>query len=438
MNLVGKQVLILGAGRSGAAAARLALREGARVAVHDQGGPERFQDIESLARRVPQAGVTTAEACDLLVVSPGIDTFGPLVAAYAAQAGEMIGETEFGSRYFAGTLVAITGTNGKTTTTELVDRILNAGGLTSVPCGNHGMPLSDVVMLPVVPRAAALEVSSFQLETIRDLRPAVSVWLNFAPDHLDRYPTVADYFAAKRRIFTNQRATDTAVVRAGEPLGVLGARVVRFSTEDPTADWYSEGRLICRGGVTVMDLADTRMRGTHNAENTMAAMAAGEALGIGMGVMRDALRGYAAPPHRCELVRVLDGVEYLNDSKATNVHALTSALRAMDRPVVLIAGGKDKGLDYRPALPLLRTKATAVVTFGQIGQALARLLAEAVPAEAASSLDDAVARARRLAPCGAVVLFSPGTSSFDMFSGYEQRGTMFRDLVNQLHEPITP
>ena len=432
MTLTHQHVLILGAGHSGAAATRLALREGARVSVHDQGGPEAFRDIDAAARRVPKAGEETAEACDLLVVSPGIDTYGPLVAAYAAQAGEMIGETELGYRHFGGTVVAITGTNGKTTTTELVDRILNGAGITSLPCGNHGMPLSEVVMLPDVPQAVALEVSSFQLETIRSLRPTVSIWLNFAPDHMDRYRSVEEYFEAKLRIFENQRAEDTAVVRAGESLGNLVPRVVRFSTEDEAADWYSAGRLICRGGATVMDLAETHLRGTHNAENTMAAMAAGEALGIRDEVMREALRGYAPPPHRCELVRMLDGVEYLNDSKATNLHALTSAMRAMDRPVVLIAGGKDKGLDYQPLLPLLRAKATAAVTFGQIGAALARLFGDAVPAEMASSLDDAVARARRLAPRGSVVLFSPGTSSFDMFSGYEQRGTMFRNLVNQL------
>lgn len=433
MDLARKHVVILGAGRSGAAAARLALREGARVSVHDQGGPGAFKDVASAARSVPNAGEGSAEACDLLVVSPGIDTYGPLVAAYAALAGETVGETELACRFYQGTVVAITGTNGKTTTTELVDRILNGAGMTSLPCGNHGMPWSEVLLLPEVPRAVALEVSSFQLETIRTFRPAVAVWLNFAPDHMDRYKSVEDYFAAKRRIFENQQPEDTAVVRAGEPLGQLAARVVRFSTEDEAADWFSQGRHILRGGEVVMDLAETHMRGTHNAENTMAALAAGEALGIDVEVMRAALRGYAPPLHRCELVRTLDGVEYLNDSKATNLHALMSALRAMERPVVLIAGGKDKGLDYRPVLPMLRAKASSAVTFGQIGEPLERLFGEAVPTQRASSLEDAVERARRSAPAGSVVLFSPGTSSFDMFSGYEQRGNLFRDLVNQLH-----
>jgi UDP-N-acetylmuramoylalanine--D-glutamate ligase len=432
MSLQGKTVVILGAGRSGRAAAALALREGATVRVHDAKAVEGMPEGAGICPNVTEE-TGRATSCDLLVVSPGIDTFGPLVAAYSESAGEVIGETEFAARYYKGRIIGITGTNGKTTTTELVDRILRAGGYDSMPCGNYGTPLSEVVLRDPVPTAVALELSSFQLETISTLRPDVSIWLNFAPDHMDRYPTVQSYFEAKFRIFENQTPSDTAVIRTGEKLPAIKPQVVSFSTEDSSADWFSDGRQLFRKGEPVFDLeATTRMRGLHNAENAMAAIAACEAIGISLDAAREALHGYAPPLHRCELVRTLDGVEYLNDSKATNLHALESALRSQTRPVVLIAGGKEKGLDYAPVVPLLQKKAVAAVTYGQIGKPLAGIFAAAVPVEQTTTLAEAVDAARRLAPRGSTVLLSPGTSSFDQFSGYEQRGDVFRELVLNL------
>ncbi|MCW1884836.1 UDP-N-acetylmuramoyl-L-alanine--D-glutamate ligase [Luteolibacter flavescens] len=433
MTLSGKIVVVLGAGRSGRAAAALALREGAEVHVHDaspsiDGMPVGVQ-VHPGATVEKGGGVTS----DLLVISPGIDTYGPLVAAYSQGAGEVIGETELGYRYYEGRIVGITGTNGKTTTTELVERILKAGGYDAAPCGNYGHPLCEIVLRDPMPNAVALELSSFQLETIKDFRPDVSIWLNFAPDHMDRYPTVQSYFDAKFRIFMNQTADQKAIVRTGENLPAILPELVTFSTEDPEADWFSDGRRITRRGVEVLDLeASTRMRGLHNAENAMAAIAACEAIGIPIGAARTALDGYAPPLHRCELVRTLDGVEYLNDSKATNLHALESALRSQTRPVVLIAGGKEKGLDYAPVVPLLEKKAVAAVTYGQIAAPLAGIFSAAVPVNQVTTLAEAVEAARKLAPRGATVLLSPGTSSFDQFSGYEQRGDVFRDLVLNL------
>ena len=436
MNLNGKHLAILGAGRSGQAAALVGLREGARVSVWDVAGNDVFADMPPGVAIHPHA---TAEqgaetAADLLVVSPGIDTYGPYVAAFARHAGEVIGEVELAARFYQGDIIGITGTNGKTTTTEIVARILAQAGLGGTPCGNYGTPFAEVVLHSHPPAAVALELRSFQLETIRTLHPQVAVWLNFAPDHMDRYPTVEAYRAAKLRVFLNQCATDTAVIRSGEDLPPLAAKVVTFSTTDPQADWFSDGHLIFHAGETWLDMDhDTGLRGLHNAENAMAAMAACQALGIAAPAMREALHGYAPPPHRCELIRTLDGVEYLNDSKATNLHALECALRSQTRPVVLLAGGKDKGLDYSSLLPLLREKALATVTFGQIARPLAALFAEAVPSESVATLADAVAAARSHAPRGSTILLSPGTSSFDQFAGYEQRGNAFRDLVHQLH-----
>jgi UDP-N-acetylmuramoylalanine--D-glutamate ligase len=435
MNLAGKHIVVLGAGRSGRAAAALALRAGARVSVYDVAGDEAFTNMPEEVSIYPRATVDSGRAVisDCLVVSPGIDTYGSYVAAFSEQAGEVIGETELAARFYQGKIVGITGTNGKTTTTELVARILAAAGLGGDPCGNYGVPFAEVVMMAEPPAAVSLELSSFQLETIRTLHPVVSVWLNFAPDHMDRYPTVAAYHAAKLRIFENQTSTDTAIIRAGETLTGVRARTEYFSTEDESVEWYSDGHFVKLKGEVVLDLmTGTSLRGLHNAENAMAALAVGRALGISLETMASALHGYAPPAHRCELIRTLDGVEYLNDSKATNLHALESALRSQTRPVVLIAGGKEKGLDYASVLPLLKRKGLAAVTFGQIAAPLSEVLSGAVPVESFATLDEAVHAARRLAPRGSTVLLSPGTSSFDQFSGYEHRGDSFRELVHQL------
>ena len=435
MKLKDKHIAILGAGRSGRAAAKLALREGAEVSVWDQAGEEAFADLPDAVALHPHATEDKAAdmQADVLVVSPGIDTYGSYVAAYGKQAGEIIGEVELASRMYQGRIVGITGTNGKTTTTELVACMLKQAGMGGTACGNYGVPFAEVVLADEQPDVVSLELSSFQLETIVDLRPAVAVWLNFAPDHMDRYPTVDAYRKAKLRIFNNVTADDVVVVRAGEIIPDLPARMITFSTEDKKADWYSDGEEVRHQGELVLHMTeDTALRGLHNAENLMAAMASCHALDVPLAVLLQALRGYTPPIHRCELIRTLDGVEYLNDSKATNLHALLSALRSQTRPVVLVCGGKDKGLDYSEVVPFLSERILLVVTFGEIAGQLAATFGNAAPCEQVSTLDEAVAKAHDLAPRGSVVLLSPGTSSFDQFAGYEERGDHFRKLVHQL------
>jgi UDP-N-acetylmuramoylalanine--D-glutamate ligase len=433
MTLTGKSVVILGAGRSGRAAAALALREGASVSVYDEA--ETIAGFSDAVSTHPRATVETGASvrCDLLIVSPGIDTYGPLVRAFSQQAGKVVGEMEFAWNYYPGFTVAITGTNGKTTTTEIISHIFTVNGISCVPCGNYGKPLAEVVMEEPMPEVISLEASSFQLETIDRFKPHVAVWLNFAPDHMDRYPTVESYHNAKLRIFENQDADSVAVVRRGENLPTLSGKVVTFSTESEESDWTSNGITIEHAGQTMLHVEhDTCLRGLHNAENIMAAMAACSEFGRPLD-WKAAFADYVPPPHRCELVRTLDGVEYLNDSKATNLHALESALRSQTRPVVLIAGGKEKGLDYTPVVPLLQQKAIAAVTFGQIAGPLGKVLEQGVPTTVVASLEAAIATARKLAPRGSTILFSPGTSSFDQFRGYEHRGDTFRQLVQQLH-----
>ena len=434
MNLQNKSVITLGAGSSGRAAAALAASAGADVAVHDS--RDSITGMPDGVKTITNANSVTGDAscCDVLVLCPGIDGNSDFVQSYQQHAGEMIGEVELAYRFYQGRIIAITGTNGKTTTTELVDRILNHSGMTCVPCGNYGKPFSELPLMEEPPEVAALEVSSFQLETIVDFHPEIVIWLNFSADHMDRYPSLEAYKNAKMRVFENLDQGDDVVIRAGEDVGGIKGNVVTFSTETE-ADYTLQDGWICEGGEKVIDLSITRLRGLHNAENAMAAYAACSLLGVSAEDANEALRGFAPPLHRCELVGTLDGVEYINDSKATNLHALDSALRSQSRPIVLIAGGKEKGLDYSELLGRLEKTTKGVVVFGEIAPQLAdtfKPISNTIPTMVTTSLEDAVNQARSMAEDGDTVLFSPGTSSFDMFSGYEERGDCFRSIVGKL------
>jgi len=420
LDLTGKTVAILGAGRSGQAAAVLAAHCGASVTIYD-------------SREAPGAVLATPGTgeginADLVVVSPGIETKGDFVQSFAKGSGALWGEVELAWRCYPGITIGITGTNGKTTTTELVRDLVEATGKSCVACGNYGVPLSEVVLYTEVPDVIALELSSFQLETIADFRPDAAIWLNFSPDHMDRYTSVEEYREAKLRILENITAETPVVVRAGEDLPEKG-KVITFSSEEK-ADWSLQGDQILKGSETFLAMSGTRLRGLHNAENIMAACAIVE--GLTAEIAREALAKYSPPEHRCELVAIIDGVEYLNDSKATNLHALESALRSQTRPTILIAGGKEKGLDYQPLAPLLREKVKEMISFGQIGAALKETFSEVVTCKNVETLDEAVALATASSLAGDTVLFSPGTSSFDQFNGYEARGAAFKAAVPRL------
>ena len=432
MNLHDLNIAVLGAGRSGRAAARLAMKHGGRACVFDTS-----QAITGWPEDIPlHAGATQEDGhafrADLVVISPGIETDCPFVKSFGREGVETIGEMELASRFYRGKIIAITGTNGKTTTTSLVEKILLRAGKKAVACGNYGVPMAEVLLRDAVPNVLALEVSSFQLETIRDFHPDVAVWLNFAPDHMDRYTAVEDYYKAKLHIFDNQTENDLAVVRFGEHLPALKAPVRTFSSESPEADLYYWEPLVMEGDSPLLNLAGTSLSQRHNAENVMAAVLACRHLGIPAETAAEVLEEFTPPSHRCEAVRTLDGVLWLNDSKATNLHALEAALKSQNAPVVLIAGGKDKGLDYLPLRPMLKEKVRACVVFGQIADQLYDSFSPAAPTEKAADVADCGEKARLLARPGDTVLFSPGTSSFDMFTGYAQRGQAFRDAVNAL------
>lgn len=428
MNVNHVRTAVLGAGRSGKAAADLLRLHGADVRVFDSNPVVKWDsDIPLSANATEQDG--RDYAAQLVVISPGIETDSPFVRAFAASADELIGETELASRFYPGTIIAITGTNGKTTTTALIEAILLRAGRKAVACGNYGIPLSEILVNGERPDILAMEVSSFQMETIRDFHPQISIWLNFAPDHMDRYKTVEEYFEAKQHVFDNQTAADLAVIRYGELLPPVKPKVATFSSADDGANlFYRDGRVLELNS-PILDLRGTALEHAHNAENVMAALLACRALLVDTAVVQQVVRDFVPPGHRCERVRTLHGVDWYNDSKATNLHALEAAIRSQTRPVVLIAGGKDKGLDYAPLLPLLADKVRGCAVFGEIAGLLERTFSTVVPTVACSDLNTAVAAASSMALEGDVVLFSPGTSSFDMFSGYAERGKAFRDAV---------
>jgi len=277
----------------------------------------------------------------------------------------------------------------------------------------------------------ALEVSSFQLEEIRTFRPRIAAWLNLSPNHLDRYPSMEAYRAAKLRIFENQTPEDFAVVNLRESLPPLAAKIITFSAYATGGDFDLRNGVIHFQNQPVFDMAEAQLKGLHNVENIMAALAIGHVEGLGFEAMAPAIRAFMAPPHRCELVGILDGVRWINDSKSTSLEATEKALLAEDRPVILIAGGKDKGFEFDPLASLVAEKCRHAVLIGQMAQRIANSWKDA-SCHLAADLNDAIRIARSLAQPGDVVLFSPATSSFDMFKNYIDRGDQFRSVVQQL------
>ena len=435
-----KTVAVLGAGRSGKAAALLLAGEGAKVTMLDSAPEEKLAGLEPLrAQGVYLLCGPLAEedptVYDLGIYSPGIDPELALAKNFSRKNIPVIGELELGFQFTRVPVIGITGTNGKTTTTELIAQMLSACGQRTVACGNIGKPLVEAARESDDLAVLTVEVSSFQLETIRKFHPEISVWLNFAPDHLDRYPSVREYREAKLRIFENQTAADTAVVNVAEHLPALKPRLTTFSAWTNDGDFsLGDGWILFRQQ-PVLQLSQAQLRGPHNAENMMAALAVGRARGLSFEAMVPPLCAYRAQLHRLEFIRAIGGVEYVNDSKATNLDALEKALLSATRPIVLIAGGKDKGFAFDTIAPLVAQKVRRAILIGEIAQRVGHDWREATECELASSLGAAVERAQAISRDGETVLFSPGTSSFDMFKSYADRGDQFRALVRELPDP---
>ena len=435
MEVKGKEVVVLGLGISGMEAAKLLQDHCANVTIRDDAADK--APVLERAGVLRQRGITVelgaaiqdSTAFDFCVLSPGIDPHKPLVRSLSQAGLPTFGELELAYRFCECPIVAITGTNGKTTTTELVNAVLAAGGKRTMPAGNIGTAFSEAVRDSKDLDVMVVEVSSFQLEHICDFRPRVSVHLNLTPDHLDRYKTMEEYEAAKWEIFRNQTPDDVAIVNTNLRLPPIRAKRVTISSAGDAADYQLLDGWLVAHGRQVLEQSRTNLIGPHNAENMLAALAVADLYEIPREATVRALCAYRPLPHRLEKIADIGGVTFLNDSKATNIDALEKALMAMRAPVVLIAGGKDKGLDFTGLRPLVREKAKAVVLIGQMTEQLFEAWNSATPCTRATSLADAVEQAHGLAKPGDIVLLSPGCSSFDMFKSFEDRGDQFRALV---------
>jgi UDP-N-acetylmuramoylalanine--D-glutamate ligase len=450
MELKNKRVLVVGLGKSGLSAAMFLRARGARVTVSDA------RSAVALAHEIPALldagimvesgghGLLTFRRQDLIVVSPGVPTDTPEVQQTKAFGMPIIGEVELASRFLQGKIVAITGSNGKTTTTTLVGKIFNDAGLPTLVGGNIGLPVIDLVEKSTPETTSVLEVSSFQLETIEDFHPHIAVVLNITPDHLDRHGSFENYAAAKTRITERQGAGDFLVLNAEDKATQMvaaktKAQIFWFSLRRPVkqgAFVYGESIVfVAREGAKaepVMPVSEIHLKGSHNVENVLAAVCSARLAGISAEIIRHAVGGFKAVEHRLELVKSVHGVEFYNDSKATNVDAAMKAVASFGGGIHLILGGKDKDSDYSTMSDLLKERVKAVYTIGSAAEKIERQLHGVVKMVQAGTMQTAVHEAAKAAVAGDVVLLSPACSSFDQFENYEHRGRVFREVVNEL------
>jgi UDP-N-acetylmuramoylalanine--D-glutamate ligase len=452
----GRRVVVIGLGGSGVAAAKLLLAQGALVtALDEHDKPALRQEAEALRQwgATVSLGCPTlpAQAFDLAIVSPGMPPARPLMRAVRERSIPVIGELELGYRHTQCPSIGITGTNGKTTTTELVERLIRQAGRRTVAAGNIGLPACAVADRTGQMDYLTLEISSFQLETVEQFHPVAAILLNLTPDHFDRYSGMADYIRTKARIFENQTADDWAIVQS-EALGQMQAlgltipsRLITFSAREAQASLYLEaGWIVSRDPQfpgRLLELQSVQLRGPHNAENLMAALAVGLVLGLDMDAVRQALQNYTPARHRCELIAEINGVKFINDSKATNVDAVKQALYSVEpgtngeANIWLIAGGKDKGFAYDELGPDLASRVKGAILIGETKTKIAAAWRRFTPCTQVGSLLEAVSRAAKSATYGEVVLLSPACSSFDMFQNYQDRGDQFRQAVLGLAQP---
>jgi len=445
MELNGKRVLVVGLGRSGVASALFLKAHGARVTVSDAKSEDQLREEipalldQGIAVETGGHGERTFQNQDLIVVSPGVPVDAAPIAQARALGQPVIGEIELAAAFLPGPIVGITGSNGKTTTTSLIGEILAAGGLKTLVGGNIGTPAISLVEQATAETVAVLEVSSFQLETIRSFRPKIGIVLNVTPDHLDRHRTFAAYVDAKARLFENQQAEDFAVLNADDPTcvdlaGRTRAQVFWFSRkrEVEQGAFVHKGAVLFRRGGSqqeVMLASEIPLKGAHNLENVLAAVCAGALMGCDTAKIGGAVRNFKAVEHRLEYVATVRGVEYYNDSKATNVDATIKALESFPGDIHLILGGKDKGSDYTVLNNLLRQRVKAVYTIGAAAEKIQSQIKGAASIVAAGTLDSAVKQAAAAARAGDVILLAPACASFDQFQNYEHRGRVFKELV---------
>ena len=450
MELKGKRVLVVGLGKSGLAAALFLRRKGAQVTVSD------VRSAESLAKEIPALldagimveagghGLLTFRKQDLIVVSPGVPLDTPELAQVRAFGIPVIGELELAARYLKGRILAITGSNGKTTTTTLVGEMLKEAGVVAQVGGNIGVPVVELIDTSREDGWSVLEVSSFQLETTAEFHPAIAAILNITPDHLDRHGSLENYALAKERIFAAQGADNAVVLNADnshteQAASRTRAQVLWFSMEHDVEQgaWVENGWVTYRGGrdaevEKIVPLGKIPLKGEHNVENVLAAVCVARQAGAAAEAVGRAIEKFQAVEHRLEFVTTVNGVDYYNDSKATNVDATEKAVAAFQSGVHLILGGKDKGSPYTVLNDLLRERVKAVYTVGAAAVKIESELRGVVTIHSCGTLAHAVNAAAAAARPGEVVLLAPACSSYDQFENYEQRGRIFKELVKAL------
>jgi len=427
-------------GASGAAAAAFLTARGAAVTVTDRAFvPDAANEIPALESRGVrfELGRHFPESftrADMIVVSPGVPHTMPLIREAEADGVPVMGELELASRFIQKPIVAVTGTNGKTTTTTLLGHLLSSAGFRVVVGGNIGTPLTSLADTVDTADAAVVEVSSFQLDTIDTFRPDIGVLLNITPDHLDRYENLSAYADSKGRMLENQRETDVAVLNGNDPeirrvaAGAAARTSFLHARPGEAGGVFQEERFVLRGGPhdgTVLDLSCLRQPGHHNRENAAAAALAALAFGAAPDHVQAALATFQGLPHRIAPVAVKGGVRFFDDSKATNIDAVAKALEAFSEPVVLIMGGRNKGYRFDALASVVGERVRALLVMGESAPEIMRDLGKVVPSRVCSDMTDAVRQAVSLASPGDVVLLSPGCASFDMFKNYADRGEAF-------------
>lgn len=451
VEIAGRKALVIGAARSGIASARFLAQRGATVALNDRKAITEWSP-EALELKTEGVGLIEGDPpswlldqIDLLIVSPGVPTKA-IPIRYAARRGvEVIGEVELASRFLRGRIVAITGTNGKTTTTTLIGQMLKDGGLNVQVGGNIGNALISMVETSQDDGWNVVELSSFQLETIVDFHPTVAAVLNVTPNHMDRYDDLLDYAAAKHRIFMNQTSGDAAILNADDEIvsewaNGLRAHVVQFSVQDELKEgMFLRGRDLISKTMeaerVVVTREDLRLQGLHNVENVLAATAAGLACGVAPESLRETVRSFRPVEHRLEEVAEINGVRFFNDSKATSVDATIKALEAFADSrgkIVLILGGLGKRAPYSPLAALVKERVRKMILIGEDAPTIENELGGAAPFEHAKTMADAVRSGFEAAQAGDIVLLAPACASFDMFDSFEHRGRVFKDAVSSL------
>jgi UDP-N-acetylmuramoylalanine--D-glutamate ligase len=455
VELTGKRVLVVGLARTGVASALFCAARGAHVTATELRPEPELGDVPTTLRAAgvrlqfgpPREEIFSAQ--DLIIPSPGVPADAPLLLAARAKGTAIWSEIELASRFLAGKLIAVTGSNGKTTTASLIAHILHRAGFPAILAGNIGTPLIACVETSRDDSVTVAELSSFQLELIQSFRPNISVFLNLTPDHLDRHRTLANYAAAKARIFENQTEADFAVLNADDPA------TTPLAPARPHVFWFSRKQRVGQGAFvkdaqilfrrdgeneSVLPVAGIPLVGAHNLENALAAVVAARLAGVPSAEIAEGIRTFTGVEHRLEFVAEIAGVRYYNDSKATNVDASAKALGAFPGRVLIILGGKDKGGDFKPLRKELEERATLAVLVGSASEKIAQQISGSVAVAQAGTLERALEIAESSAKPGDIVLLAPACASFDQFENYEHRGRVFKALVSKLAQraAVTP